>query len=983
MIRKLWNKISPPNPNIKKLQDTLGITVKEAKKTDALIRSTIGPLEDDIASTAKRISKLIKSYTESLSEDECTLICNELTSYYMKRDKDWKNGEDTFCVIAYIFTFFSLIIDSIDTFDWLKGILRNFSNETHVISSALLVLAFLSVLGGIAITAKVRKTGSFPAWFAMANKWLPTLTILTYWGYYCLKHGYTLDNSNVYYIHFAAVPYLYLAIGALIIIPKLVKFKHAKQIIEDDDSKNNSGEIAVENVFHSDKPISSASDDLLKRGSFAKLLAETVMRLDKSDTFTVGVFGKWGSGKTSIVKMMLQELRKQQLSLPEEEKTIVVHFEPWNFTDTNQLLNQFFARLANEFRSKGDKGLKTIGDALEKYSDAFSLAELIPEVGFAGNVISFLGKSGAKAAGKFLKKRVDSSDVQQQKEYVISLLEKQPCKILVIIDDIDRLSNEQIRHVFQLVTSVAKFPNTIYMLVFDKDIVVRALERVQEGSGEDYLEKIIQMPIQIPDIQRSALRQVLFNRLDEIITRHSDVNFVDAHWQNLYNSCVDPFVNHIRDVNRLCNAIEFKLSAISGEVDFADMVAITALEMGMPPVYEWIKANKPALTGEFDFSVRDRKPEEWCKLYKEQIEVILAEHKSDAPVYGNAEFALKCLAQIFPHFGRKIGKHYESFTHLSLRKNNQVAHPDKFDRYFHLTLDYIGFRRIDVTSVLRIMNSAEVCEFILQKDKENASYELLEEIRAEVPELSAERAKILIDALLKTGSQLDDKSGRSMLSLRSQDLAEYIIYDLFERIPVQERQQYIIDIVNSADCECLATLSGIINMLELAYGRLAAEGQERSEFAKLLSLEGLLALETAFADRVKEVMKDRSLLTFRRWRMILHLLENFDANFISEYMPQELLHDESILRYIEGSVSKWIGSEISYEVSNDYEKYLSKDQVLNAINNQRQNRNLYSLPQEVQVASVAFYLHENEGCTHRHSLTSKRITETLDSWSNI
>ena len=115
----------------------------------------------------------------------------------------------------------------------------------------------------------------------------------------------------------------------------------------------------------------------------------------------------------------------------------------------------------------------------------------------------------------------------------------------------------------------------------------------------------------------------------------------------------------------------------------------------------------------------------------------------------------------------------------------------------------------------------------------------------------------------------------------------------------------------------------------------------------------------------------------------MHLLENFDANFISEYMPQELLHDESILRYIEGSVSKWIGSEISYEVSNEYEKYLSKDQVLNAINNQRQNRNLYSLPQEVQVASVAFYLHETEGCTYRHSLTSKIITETLESWRNI
>ena len=117
MIKKIWSKLSPPNPNIKKLQDALGITDKEAKETDALIRSTIGPLEDDIASITKRVSKLIQRYTSSLPEDESALICDELVSYYMKRDKDWMNGEDTFCVIAYIFTFFALLIYCSDAFN--------------------------------------------------------------------------------------------------------------------------------------------------------------------------------------------------------------------------------------------------------------------------------------------------------------------------------------------------------------------------------------------------------------------------------------------------------------------------------------------------------------------------------------------------------------------------------------------------------------------------------------------------------------------------------------------------------------------------------------------------------------------------------------------------------------------------------------------------------------------------------------------------
>lgn len=129
---------------------------------------------------------------------------------------------------------------------------------------------------------------------------------------------------------------------------------------------------------------------------------------------------------------MLQELEKQQEATEEQEKIIVVHFEPWNFTDSNQLLNQFFARLANELCSKSDKGLKAIGDALERYSDAFTLAELIPEIGIVGKIISLLGKSSAEAVGKLLKKRVDGGDVQSQKEKVINLLQKQKNRILVV-----------------------------------------------------------------------------------------------------------------------------------------------------------------------------------------------------------------------------------------------------------------------------------------------------------------------------------------------------------------------------------------------------------------------------------------------------------------------------------------------------------------------------------------------------------------------
>ena len=327
-------------------------------------------------------------------------------------------------------------------------------------------------------------------------------------------------------------------------------------------------------MFYSDRPINSGNEDKLNRKGFARLLARTLVNLDSKDTFTVGLFGKWGCGKTSLVNMTLEEIENIQAEDELKKEIIIVHFEPWNFTDTNQLLTQFFIRLANEFQKKGDKSLTKIGKALENYSDAFGLFELLPGVGAP---IAAVGKWGFSRLGQKIQKGLDERDVLKQKNQVIQLLSAQSNRVLVVLDDIDRLNNEQIRYIFQLITSVARFPNMTYLLVFDKEIVVEALKDVQSGNGQDYLEKVIQMPIQIPNIQRSDLHNFLFEQLDKIIIDFKDLGYNQKHWQQLFQSCVDPFITHLRDINRLCNALRFKLTGISSEIDFADMLAISSL----------------------------------------------------------------------------------------------------------------------------------------------------------------------------------------------------------------------------------------------------------------------------------------------------------------------------------------------------------------------------------------------------------------------
>ena len=71
--------------------------------------------------------------------------------------------------------------------------------------------------------------------------------------------------------------------------------------------------------------------------------------------------------------------------------------------------------------------------------------------------------------------------------------------------------------------------------MFDKDVVVKSLEKVQEGDGEDYLEKVIQMPIQIPEIHKDNLNTVLFKRLDEILSTYPETSFYKEHWQEIFS----------------------------------------------------------------------------------------------------------------------------------------------------------------------------------------------------------------------------------------------------------------------------------------------------------------------------------------------------------------------------------------------------------------------------------------------------------------
>ncbi|MFP1712963.1 P-loop NTPase fold protein [Gardnerella vaginalis] len=365
--------------------------------------------------------------------------------------------------------------------------------------------------------------------------------------------------------------------------------------------------------YVADKPIEKADEDLLGRSDFAKQFGKSICEYDSKDGLVIGLYGKWGSGKTSIINMAISEIPVVEAQKIENEKwyprvykrikkiftsqkteedqnhnPIIIRFSPWNYSDKNNLISLFFHELKNKLGvTKGEENKGKIGKAISQYSDIIDILLFIPVVGPA---IAPILKTTFKAAGA---KLMETPSLNDAKEKLCEALEDFNHKIIVFIDDIDRLTTPQIKDIFQLVKQVGDFPNIIYVLTMDREIVCNALSEYHNIDGDDYLKKIVQVSFEVPEIDRSLLPEILKGRLNKVIHKNDcEEEFENNNYfEKVLEYCVNPYIKNIRDINRLLNAFQFKYGVLWKETSFVDLLAITAIEIFEPKLYEWIIDN--------------------------------------------------------------------------------------------------------------------------------------------------------------------------------------------------------------------------------------------------------------------------------------------------------------------------------------------------------------------------------------------------------
>ena len=579
--------------------------------------------------------------------------------------------------------------------------------------------------------------------------------------------------------------------------------------------------------FSSDLPITSATQDLLNRSGFAAGVAKATRNWDQKSSLVIALFGDWGSGKSSIKNMILEHLHDD--GVPEKDRLPVVEFNPWQVNDIDRLSQSFFDEIGvalGERQSGEDEAEAKKRAAKWKAYSAYlnigssitkSLKTVLPLLGvplvgeMVDGIVTALEKSagvtkegaeGIEAAGK-----ASIRTLAELKREVARTLESLPRPILVVLDDVDRLTQDEIRLLFQLIKANADFPNVIYLVLAQRDTVVKALDRIAPDRGEAFLEKIVQVGLTVPRVERRQLEKTLFAGLDRYLADpRVGHRFDQEHWAKLYREGLRPFFQNLRDVHRYLSSFGFHVgvfrSGTSFEVNPVDLIALEALRVFVPTVYEALPDLKHILTDEPRFMRKEAKKEDAAALI-----ALLESAPTDLrpQVQSILENLFRPTANVLSN------SHYYEGNNDWFRNLRVCAH-QVFDRYFQFSTPTGDISQSELDAVMALVGDRDALAKKFTDLRERGLLDVtLDRLDYYKDKLPIQAAEAFVTALFDLDVSSDDQF--LALQLSPQTHLQRILYWYLRQEPDQAKRKGILQTA-MAKTTGLVTPVMAINWLE-------------------------------------------------------------------------------------------------------------------------------------------------------------------------
>jgi hypothetical protein len=431
------------------------------------------------------------------------------------------------------------------------------------------------------------------------------------------------------------------------------------------EDKNHNNEIGGDS-YVPDAAISNPNLDRFRRWPFAQRIAQTITARKDPSSIVIGIYGAWGEGKTTVLNFIRRELE----TIP---NIVIVKFNPWRYGDEITLLRSFFTTIADALNKSLSTKVEKLGEWLEQYGSVISPISLT-----LGGIIGFSPSEGLKDIGR----SISSVELETLRDRIENSLYDSKTRIVVLMDDIDRLDKNEVNNVFRLIKLTADFSYTAYILAFDNKMVAAALRdkypTIDSDAGQDFLDKIIQVPLHLPKADKIALRTLCFEGIDNAI-RIANISIS----QDDINKFVRLFIDGLeirlqtpRIANRYTNALLFALPFLKNEIYPIDLMLIEGIRIFYPKLYTLIRNNRDMfLKSSADRSLHF---DELDKGREAQISSVLDNLNTE-----ENKSARSILKDLFPRFTQKgYGPDWDK----QWTNEKRISSSYYFDRYFSYSI---------------------------------------------------------------------------------------------------------------------------------------------------------------------------------------------------------------------------------------------------------------------------------------------------------
>ena len=355
-----------------------------------------------------------------------------------------------------------------------------------------------------------------------------------------------------------------------------------------------------------DIPISEKNLDLFHRENLVELVVNYLIDSINNNHACrcIAVYGKWGEGKTSFLNLIKEKLLEQQKDSIIKNKFQIYDFNPWIASNEETLIWDFFNTISK------DK-TKEIKEKLQKYSGLVNVGTQViettasaamgisPMAFFVGGALKKISKiiKGSWDKSKEVLETINDKTLSERKTAITEDLNKKENHQIIFIDDIDRLDKDETHTIFRLIRQVADFDNTVYIIAMDPDIVSKSLgEYFGEGNiidGRNFIDKIVQVPIQLPPINNDLFRKNIENKLKIVLSK--DLN--PGNQKDFEELCekLSFIFETERQVKKFVNQLNFILPTLKDEVNLFTLCKLEAIKCIDVQAYLQIYYNKEVL----------------------------------------------------------------------------------------------------------------------------------------------------------------------------------------------------------------------------------------------------------------------------------------------------------------------------------------------------------------------------------------------------